>query len=150
MIVFAFSPQSLVRLLSVISSFPVLFELLNVTTPQEATPTATPTTLFQLLDRLVLVDSAPKQHALLGYEESHLVGVRIVSVVTTCLDSLLLLQERTGFLDALISLQREERRDDGYIEGGRGGRERRGQMMEGKGSHCVYLSQCTCVFVHML
>ena len=98
------SLQSLIGLLSVLSNFPLFYQLLSSEVSSSET---TPTSLDQLLDRLVLIDSAHKQRALLGYPESHLVGLRVVSVVTTSLDSLLLLQQKYGFLDTLLALQRE-------------------------------------------
>ena len=102
--------QSLISLLNVISNFPVMYELLNSELSASKT---TPTTLAGLLDHLMLTDSADKRTSLLGYHENHLVGLRVVSVVTTCLDNLLLMQDKFNLTEVLLGQQRAVAMENG-------------------------------------
>eukprot|EP00118_Oscarella_pearsei_P019053 m.199524 g.199524 ORF g.199524 m.199524 type:complete len:1322 (+) comp39573_c1_seq7:174-4139(+) len=109
------SHKALVNLLNVFSAFSAVYEAINCrpaahvhSVVKESGVTFTknwPSSIFDLVDKLVLVDSEPKMAALLQYEQSHLFGLRFLSVLTTCLDTLLFLESCYNFQDALLSLQ---------------------------------------------
>ena len=92
-----------------------MYELL---TSELSASKTTPTTLAGLLDHLVLNDSADKEASLIGYLENRLVGLRIVSVVTTCLDNLLLLQDKFNLTEVLLGQQRAVAMENGCVHCG--------------------------------
>ena len=72
--------------------------------------------LTRLLSHLVLSDpSEPgdKQESLIGHLENHLVGLRVVSMVTTSLDTLLLLQDKFNLMEVLLGQQRAVAMENG-------------------------------------
>jgi hypothetical protein len=107
--------KSLISLLNVISNFPVMYQLLN---SEPSTSKTTPTMLTRLLSHLVLSDpSEPgdKQESLIGHLENHLVGLRVVSMVTTSLDTLLLLQDKFNLMEVLLGQQRAVAMENGSV-----------------------------------
>ncbi|XP_065832871.1 protein broad-minded-like isoform X2 [Oscarella lobularis] len=111
------SHKSLVNLLNVFSAFSAVYEAINfssVTSTVSSFHTESggdvdaknwPSSIFDLIDKLVLVDSAPKMAALLQFEQSHLFGLRFVSVLTTCLDSFLYIESLYSIQDAVLLMQ---------------------------------------------
>jgi hypothetical protein len=124
--------KALVNLLNVLSSFSALYEVVHQPPlSQSVLPSPCslahdvmgstvdtrnwPSTIFDLIDRLVLVDSEPKRQSLWQFEQSHLFGLRFMSVLTTCLDLFLFLESRYNVVDALLSLQQQDTTDSGVI-----------------------------------
>ena len=60
-----------------------------------------------LMDRLVMVDTDAKIHSLFNYEQSHMFGLRLLGVMTSCLDSFLLLQTQYNIQSMLMRGQVE-------------------------------------------
>ena len=58
-----------------------------------------------MLDRIVLVDTQEKVHSLFNYEQSHCVGLRLLSVMMSCLDTYLLLQSQYKIDKILLQAQ---------------------------------------------
>ena len=91
--------QLLTALLNVITNFPVMYELLNSDlSTSETTPTS------RLLDHMML---SPR------YPESQLISSRVVSMVMTSLDTLILLQDKYDLTERLLGQQRAVAMDNG-------------------------------------
>ncbi|KAM9703168.1 protein broad-minded [Menidia menidia] len=71
----------------------------------------TPTSIPDLIDRLIAVNSDVKIHSLFHYEQSHTFGLRLLSVLCCSLDSLLLLQSQYGLCSALLHSQGDNMAD---------------------------------------
>ncbi|XP_053736225.1 protein broad-minded isoform X2 [Synchiropus splendidus] len=67
----------------------------------------TPGSLPDLLDRLIAVNSDAKIHSLFHYEQSHTLGLRLLSVLCCNLDSFLLLETQYHICSMLLQSQRE-------------------------------------------
>uniref|UniRef100_A0AAY4BMH9 Protein broad-minded n=1 Tax=Denticeps clupeoides TaxID=299321 RepID=A0AAY4BMH9_9TELE len=66
-----------------------------------------PTSIGDLVDRIIAVNSDAKIHSLFNYEQSHTFGLRLLSVMCCSLDSLLLLETQFGLRDVLLQNQRD-------------------------------------------
>ncbi|XP_063079150.1 protein broad-minded isoform X1 [Engraulis encrasicolus] len=66
-----------------------------------------PTSIPDLIDRLIAVNSDAKIHSLFNYEQSHTFGLRLLSVLCCSLDTLLLLEAQYGLGDMLLQAQRD-------------------------------------------
>jgi len=64
-----------------------------------------PTTVIDLLDRLTFIDTTAKIQSLFNYEYSHVFGLRLLSVLTSCLDTAVLLQHKFKFQEMLLQSQ---------------------------------------------
>lgn len=96
------------RLVNVLSAFPAVLELLKgkpLPTKEQYTFRDIPDSIPGLLDRVVIVDSAEKIHSLFNYEQSHCFGLRLLSVMVSCLDTYLLLQSQYKFEKMLLNAQ---------------------------------------------
>ena len=89
----------IIKLLNTISNYPVMCELLN------SDLSTTPTLILRLFGNLITSGLSP-QKSLLGYPENHIIGARVISMVTTSLDTLLLLQQKCNLTDLLLRQQR--------------------------------------------
>ncbi|XP_064610719.1 protein broad-minded-like isoform X2 [Liolophura sinensis] len=104
------SHKPLIRLLNVLTSFPAVYEALadqRVTVQEFYSLRQMPDTVASLIDRLVMVNTPAKIHSLFNYEQSHVCGLRILSVMISCLDTQLLLQSQYHYQEALLVSQGE-------------------------------------------
>ncbi|KAL3858589.1 hypothetical protein ACJMK2_008861, partial [Sinanodonta woodiana] len=102
------SHKHLIRLLNVLSAFPAVYEVLAtrpLPTKDSYTFREMPDTIAGFLDRLVLLNSPAKVHSLFNVEQSHAFGLRVLSVMISCLDTHLLLQAQYKFQECLLSDQ---------------------------------------------
>ncbi|KAL2081912.1 hypothetical protein ACEWY4_021730 [Coilia grayii] len=76
-----------------------------------------PTSITDLIDRLIAVNSDAKIHSLFNYEQSHTFGLRLLSVMCCCLDTLLLLEAQYRLSDMLLQAQRDNITDPATGEG---------------------------------
>ncbi len=60
-----------------------------------------------LLDRLVFVDSEAKLQSLFNLDQSHVFGLHLLSILVSCLDTLLLLQTQYNIQDVLLRCQKD-------------------------------------------
>ncbi|XP_052817688.1 protein broad-minded-like isoform X1 [Mya arenaria] len=100
--------KHLIRILNVLSSFPAVYELLADTrlpTKQAYGFREIPDTMAGLMDRVILMDSPAKSHSLFNVEQSHGFGLRVLSVLVSCLDSFLLLQSQYQIQEKLLAAQ---------------------------------------------
>jgi len=98
-----------INIVNLLSSFRSLFEVIgshNVPSQkQEYSHRHGPTTVIDLLDRLTFIDTTAKIQSLFNYEYSHTFGLRLLSVLTSCLDTALLLQHKFKFQEMLLQSQ---------------------------------------------
>ncbi|KAK3086457.1 hypothetical protein FSP39_018719 [Pinctada imbricata] len=102
------SHKHLIRLLNVLSSFPAVFEVLAgkpLASKDEYSFREIPSTIADFMDRLIIMDSDAKIHSLFNFEHSHTFGLRVLSVMVSCLDTFLLLQSQYNFQDKLLTAQ---------------------------------------------
>uniref|UniRef100_A0A3P9PVV4 Protein broad-minded n=1 Tax=Poecilia reticulata TaxID=8081 RepID=A0A3P9PVV4_POERE len=76
-----------------------------------------PSSIPDLIDRLVAVDSDVKIHSLFQYEQSHTFGLRLLGVLCCCLDSFLLLESQYNICCTLLQSQRENVADRDATDG---------------------------------
>ena len=102
-------------LANVMSSYAAVYEILGgVPLPTKDTYTFRENhdSVADIMDRLVLVDTPAKVHSLFNYEQSHVFGLRLMSLLTSCLDTLLLLQTQYKFQQVLLLCQKENTKED--------------------------------------
>ncbi|KAJ7374733.1 hypothetical protein OS493_005080 [Desmophyllum pertusum] len=116
---------SLNNLLSVFSAFPAVYEVLAdayrpSTSSSEIEETITsrdaycaPVSIMDLVDRFIMIDSEEKFHSLFNFEQSHHFGLRVLSVLCSCLDTFLFLECRYRFQELLLQSQLDNRLDNG-------------------------------------
>ncbi|KAF3850182.1 hypothetical protein F7725_019901, partial [Dissostichus mawsoni] len=66
-----------------------------------------PTSIPDMIDRLIAVNTDAKIHSLFHYEQSHTFGLRLLSVLCCNLDSFLLLESQYNIVSMLLQSQRE-------------------------------------------
>ncbi|XP_023652961.2 protein broad-minded isoform X1 [Paramormyrops kingsleyae] len=82
-----------------------------------------PTSIIDLIDRLIMINSDAKIHSLFNYEQSHTFGLRLLSMMICSLDSLLLLQSQYRISEMLLQGQKDNTvapstgREDFIIDG---------------------------------
>ena len=64
------------------------------------------------MERLILVDTPAKMHALFNYEQSHTFGLRVLSVMCSCLDTFLLLETQYKVQESLLGCQAENVKEE--------------------------------------
>uniref|UniRef100_A0A7N8YJ72 Protein broad-minded n=1 Tax=Mastacembelus armatus TaxID=205130 RepID=A0A7N8YJ72_9TELE len=97
-------------LVNLLSSSHSVWELLGrqpLANKSEYTLREMPTSIPDLIDRLIAVDSDAKIHSLFHYEQSHTFGLRLLSVLCCNLDSFLLLESQYSICSMLLQSQRE-------------------------------------------
>ncbi|XP_064641572.1 protein broad-minded-like isoform X2 [Lineus longissimus] len=100
--------KPLVSLLNLLSSYPAVYEVLAgqvLPSKAEYNTRERPSTIVDLLDRLVMVDTQAKVRSLFNYEQSHVFGLRLLSALISCLDTFLLLETQFKFMNYLLADQ---------------------------------------------
>jgi len=97
------------NVVNLLSSFRSVFEVVGLQDVPARKPEYShrhgPTTVIDLLDRMTFVDTTAKIRSLFNYEYSHIFGLRLLSVLTSCLDTALLLQNKFSFQETLLQAQ---------------------------------------------
>ncbi|XP_041832439.1 protein broad-minded isoform X2 [Melanotaenia boesemani] len=112
--------KSLLSLVNLLSASQSLWELLwrqPLASKSEYTLREIPTSIPDLIDRLIAVNSDAKIHSLFHYEQSHTFGLRLLSVLCCSLDSLLLLESQYNICSMLLQSQRENVADPDTNDG---------------------------------
>ncbi|XP_054617419.1 protein broad-minded [Dunckerocampus dactyliophorus] len=102
--------KSFLSLVNVLSSSQSVWQLLDgqpLANKIEYTLREVPSSVADVIDRLIAVNSTAKIHALFHYEQSHTFGLRLLSVLCSSLDSFLLLESQYGICSMLLQSQRE-------------------------------------------
>ncbi|KAJ8326199.1 hypothetical protein QVD99_002342 [Batrachochytrium dendrobatidis] len=94
------------NVLKVFTSFTALSTCLCI----ESDNSVVPNTFTYLIRKLVLLDTDVDNDWLVSYEDSHQIGLRILRLVTSSLDSLILLESTFKYIDFFWKLQ-----DDSFI-----------------------------------
>jgi len=102
------------NIVNLLSSFLSVYEILehdrcNPQNPEDSVNSSrrVPETISDLLDKLVFINSVDKMKSLFNYEQSHVFGLRLLSILTSCLDTMLLLQQKYSFQELLLRCQSE-------------------------------------------
>ncbi|XP_057678869.1 protein broad-minded isoform X3 [Corythoichthys intestinalis] len=98
---------SLVNLLSSPLSMWQLVAGQSLANKRKYTLREVPSFVPDLIDRLIAVNSTSKIHSLFHYEQSHTFGLRLLSVLCSSLDSLLLLESQYSICSMLLQSQRD-------------------------------------------
>ncbi|XP_041376240.1 protein broad-minded-like isoform X2 [Gigantopelta aegis] len=112
------SHKHLIRLLNILSAFPAVYEVLAdkpLPVKESYGFRHVPDTIDGLLDRLTIVDTPEKIHSLFSYEQSHVFGLRVLSVMISCLDTFLLMQSQYKFQEVLLRAQAANKFDSDKI-----------------------------------
>uniref|UniRef100_A0A8C5DMF2 Protein broad-minded n=1 Tax=Gouania willdenowi TaxID=441366 RepID=A0A8C5DMF2_GOUWI len=112
--------KSFLSLVNLLSSSQSVWELLSqqpLANRSEYTLREVPTSVPDLIDRLISVDSQHKIHSLFHYEQSHTFGLRLLSVLCCHLDSFLLLESQYDLCSVLLQSQRDNRTSPSPIRG---------------------------------
>nr|XP_014349915.1 PREDICTED: protein broad-minded isoform X2 [Latimeria chalumnae] len=106
--------KSFLALVNLLSSYQAVYELLgNQELPNktEYSLREVPTSIIDVMDRLVIMNSDAKIHSLFNYEQSHTFGLRLLSIMCCSLDSLLLLESKYNISEMLLKAQKENVRE---------------------------------------
>uniref|UniRef100_A0A2K5RDT2 Protein broad-minded n=1 Tax=Cebus imitator TaxID=2715852 RepID=A0A2K5RDT2_CEBIM len=101
--------KSFLALVSLLS-YPAIYELIsNQELPNKAEYSLreVPTCVIDIIDRLIILNSEAKIHSLFNYEQSHIFGLRLLSVICCDLDTLLLLEAQYQVSEMLLNAQEE-------------------------------------------
>ncbi|XP_036003093.1 protein broad-minded isoform X3 [Fundulus heteroclitus] len=112
--------KSFLSLVNLLSSSSSVWELLcrqSLPNKSDYTLREMPTSIPDLIDRLIAVNSDAKIHSLFHYEQSHTFGLRLLNVLCCCLDSFLLLESQYNICAMLLQSQRENIADQDTAEG---------------------------------
>ncbi|KAF3703043.1 Protein broad-minded TBC1 domain family member 32 [Channa argus] len=102
--------KSFLSLVNLLSSSHSVWELLGrqpLANKSEYTLREMPTSIPDLIDRLIAVNSDAKINSLFHYEQSHTFGLRLLSVLCCNLDSFLLLETQYNICSILLQSQKE-------------------------------------------
>ncbi|KAM7171871.1 protein broad-minded isoform 2-T4 [Macrochelys suwanniensis] len=91
-------------------SYPAIYELIGdqeIPNKPEYSLREVPTDVIDLIDRLIILNSEAKIHSLFNYEQSHIFGLRLLSVLCCDLDTLLLLESQYKVSQVLLNAQKE-------------------------------------------
>ncbi|KAI3364478.1 hypothetical protein L3Q82_011270 [Scortum barcoo] len=112
--------KSFLSLVNLLSSPQSVWELLGrqpLANKSEYTLREMPTSIPDLTDRLIAVNSDAKINSLFHYEQSHTFGLRLLSVLCCNLDSFLLLESQYNICSMLLQSQRENVSEPDASEG---------------------------------
>ncbi|XP_065444500.1 protein broad-minded isoform X6 [Chrysemys picta bellii] len=101
--------QSFLALVNLLS-YPAIYELIGdqeIPNKPEYSLREVPTNVIDVIDRLIILNSEAKIHSLFNYEQSHIFGLRLLSVLCCDLDTLLLLESQYKVSQVLLNAQKE-------------------------------------------
>ncbi|XP_059837464.1 protein broad-minded isoform X4 [Hypanus sabinus] len=107
--------KSFLALANLLSSYQAVYELIgNLPLPNKAEYSLreVPSSIVDVIDRLIIINSNAKIHSLFNYEHSHMFGLRILSVLCCNLDTLLLLESQYNLSQILLNAQKENVKED--------------------------------------
>ncbi|KAM8787961.1 protein broad-minded [Rhynchonycteris naso] len=91
-------------------SYPAIYELVgnqDLPNKTEYSLREVPTCITDIIDRLIILNSEAKIHSLFNYEQSHIFGLRLLSVICCDLNTLLLLEAQYQISEILLNAQEE-------------------------------------------
>ncbi|XP_062889989.1 protein broad-minded isoform X2 [Mobula hypostoma] len=107
--------KSFLALANILSSYQAVYELIgNLPLPNKAEYSLreVPSSIVDVIDRLIIINSNAKIHSLFNYEHSHIFGLRLLSVLCCNLDILLLLESQYNLSQILLNAQKENVKED--------------------------------------
>ncbi|XP_077408254.1 protein broad-minded isoform X2 [Vanacampus margaritifer] len=112
--------KSFLALVNLLSSPQSVWQLLAgqpLANKSDYTLREVPSSVPDLIDRLIAVNSAAKMRSLFHYEQSHTFGLRLLSVLCSSLDSFLLLESQYNIRAMLLQCQRDNMADQDAGDG---------------------------------
>ncbi|XP_019738253.1 protein broad-minded isoform X1 [Hippocampus comes] len=106
--------KSFLSLVNLLSSSQSVWQLLfgqPLANKSEYTLREVPSSVPDLIDRLIAVNSTAKIRSLFHYEQSHTFGLRLLNVLCSSLDSFLLLESQYNICAVLLQSQRDNAAD---------------------------------------
>ncbi|XP_043819564.1 protein broad-minded isoform X2 [Dromiciops gliroides] len=91
-------------------SYPAVYELIgnqDIPNKSEYSLREVPTCIIDIIDRLIILNSEAKIQSLFNYEQSHIFGLRLLSILCCDLDTLLLLESQYQVSAMLLNAQEE-------------------------------------------
>uniref|UniRef100_A0A8C3TNW0 Protein broad-minded n=1 Tax=Catharus ustulatus TaxID=91951 RepID=A0A8C3TNW0_CATUS len=91
-------------------TYPAVFELLSkrdIPNKPMYSFREVPTDIIDIIDRLIILNSEAKIHSLFNYEQSHIFGLRLLNVLCSELNTLLLLETQYKVSQVLLTAQKE-------------------------------------------
>uniref|UniRef100_A0A673M6T0 Protein broad-minded n=1 Tax=Sinocyclocheilus rhinocerous TaxID=307959 RepID=A0A673M6T0_9TELE len=110
--------KSFLSLVNLLSSPHAVWELLGhraLPNKMEYNLREMATSVLDLMDRLIIINSDTKIHSLFNYEQSHTFGLRLLSVLCCNLDSFLLLESQYNLSELLLQGQRDDVTEPEFI-----------------------------------
>ncbi|XP_060046514.1 protein broad-minded isoform X2 [Erinaceus europaeus] len=101
--------KSFLALLNLLS-YPAIYELVSnqdLPNKEDYSFREVPTCIIDIIDRLIILNSEAKIRSLFNYEQSHIFGLRLLSVLCCNLDTLLLLEAQYQVSEMLLHAQEE-------------------------------------------
>uniref|UniRef100_A0A8C1MB48 Protein broad-minded n=1 Tax=Cyprinus carpio TaxID=7962 RepID=A0A8C1MB48_CYPCA len=112
--------KSFLSLVNLLSSPHAMWELLGhraLPNKNEYNLREMATSVLDLMDRLIIINSDAKIHSLFNYEQSHTFGLRLLGVLCCNLDSFLLLESQYNVSELLLQGQRDNVTEEFIIDG---------------------------------
>uniref|UniRef100_A0A8C2BS53 Protein broad-minded n=1 Tax=Cyprinus carpio TaxID=7962 RepID=A0A8C2BS53_CYPCA len=112
--------KSFLSLVNLLSSPHTMWELLGhraLPNKNEYNLREMATSVLDLMDRLIIINSDAKIHSLFNYEQSHTFGLRLLGVLCCNLDSFLLLESQYNVSELLLQGQRDNVTEEFIIDG---------------------------------
>ncbi|XP_041109032.1 protein broad-minded [Polyodon spathula] len=102
--------KAFLALVNLLSSYQAVYELISkrdLPNKPEYHLREMPTSIIDIIDRLIIIDSDAKIHSLFNFEQSHTFGLRLLNVICCNLDTLLLLESQYKVSQILLNTQKE-------------------------------------------
>ncbi|RDD47429.1 Protein broad-minded [Trichoplax sp. H2] len=94
-----------IAIIRLLSSFPAVYEILLKETLSREESLIPVETLEDIIQRMILIDIEEQTFAECDYSQWHLFGLRLLEILTTCLDTYLFLESRYGLQKFLLERQ---------------------------------------------
>ncbi|XP_066563701.1 protein broad-minded [Amia ocellicauda] len=112
--------KTFLALVNLLSSYHAVYELLGkqgIPNKPEYPLREMPTSIIDILDRIIIINSDAKIHSLFNFEQSHTFGLRLLCVMCCNLDTLLLLESQYRVSEILLQSQKDNVSDASVGQG---------------------------------
>ncbi|MBN3303274.1 BROMI protein, partial [Amia calva] len=116
----AINDSTFLALVNLLSSYHAVYELLGkqgIPNKPEYPLREMPTSIIDILDRIIIINSDAKIHSLFNFEQSHTFGLRLLCVMCCNLDTLLLLESQYRVSEILLQSQKDNVSDASVGQG---------------------------------
>ncbi|XP_028653624.1 protein broad-minded [Erpetoichthys calabaricus] len=112
--------KSFLALVNLLSSYHAVYELIGkqpLPNKPEYPLREMPTSIIDVIDRLIVMNSEAKMHSLFNFEQSHTLGLRLLNILCCNLDTLLLLESLYSISEIMLNAQKENVAESSEKEG---------------------------------